>query len=85
MPITPPKRCPRHLVLDDLGHPVLDQPGLVGVAQVVKVHAELDRRVTPSFIAGQGGQPDPAAEVRAPVQATVGAGEHEPGACVVMA
>ena len=73
---------PEALVLDDLGDPVLDQPGLVRVAQVVEVHAGLDRRLSARsriVFAGQGGDLDPAAEVRPPVQAAVGAGEHELG------
>jgi hypothetical protein len=32
------------LMVDDLGVPALDQPGLVGVVEVVEVHAGLDRR-----------------------------------------
>jgi hypothetical protein len=81
------------LVLDDFGNPVLDQPGLVGVAQVVEVHAGLDRlpfdsvRVVSAGLvsAGQGGDPDSAAEVGTAVQPTVGAGEHEPGVGVAAA
>ena len=78
----PAEVVPEALVLDDLGDPVLDEPGFVGVAQVVEVHAGLDRRLSARsriVFAGQGGDLDPAAEVRPPVQAAIGAGEHELG------
>jgi hypothetical protein len=77
----PAEAVPKALVLDDLGDPVLDEPGFVGVAQVVEVHPGLDRRPSASWVAGQGGQPDPAAEVG--VQPAVHPGEHEPAAAVL--
>ena len=79
----PAEAVPEALVLDDLGDSVLDEPGFVGVAQVVEVDPGLDRRPSASWVAGQGGQPDPAAEVGAAVQPAVHPGEHEPAAAVL--
>ena len=81
----PAEAMPEALVLDDLGDLVLDEPGLVGVAQVVEVHPGLDGCPPMPFIAGEGGQPDPAAEVGAAVQPPVDPGEHEPAAAVLVA
>jgi hypothetical protein len=61
------------------GHLVLDEPGLVGVAQVVEVHLGLDRLPPAVWVAAERRLPEPSAEVVAPVQGTVGAGENEPG------
>lgn len=42
------------LVLQDFGNAVLNEPGLVGVAQVMEVHGGLQRRQA-LLVAGEGG------------------------------
>jgi len=71
--------------LQGFGGVVFVHPGAVGVAEVVEVHAGLDRWPPAAGVAGEGGKPDPAAEVGAAVQPPVDSGEHEPAAARVAA
>jgi hypothetical protein len=61
--------------LGDLGNVVLDEPGLVGMAKVVEVHAGDDRRGVVLGVAVEGGAEDAAGEAGAAVETTAGAAE----------
>jgi hypothetical protein len=57
--------------LGDLGDAVLDEPGLVAVAQIVEMHARNEDRV-----GVDRGAPGPAGEVSSALPAAAGAAEH---------
>jgi hypothetical protein len=63
---------PEALEPQDARHLVLDQPGFVGVAQVVEMHLALDRCPPAIRVPGEGGLPEALAEVAAPLQAAMG-------------
>jgi len=63
--------------LGDFGDVVFDEPGLVGVAQVVEVHAGDDRWLVGPAVAVDGRREDPAGHGGAAQQSAARAGEHE--------
>ena len=72
----PADAVPEALVLDDLGDPVLDEPGFVAVAQVVEMQPSDDRGDAVVGVALDGGMPVAAVGAGAAVQAAGAAGEH---------
>ena len=66
------------LGLGDLGDAIFDEPRLVGMAEVVEVQPGVDRAGALGGVAGDGGEPDPAAEPAEVEQSSVRAGLLHP-------